>query len=584
MANRIPQDFLEQLLSRVDIVEVIDARVPLRKTGRDYSACCPFHAEKTPSFTVSPTKQFYHCFGCGAHGSAIGFLMAYEHLGFIDAVEELARLVGLELPHRVAAAQDGQNDLLALIEQAAQFFRRQLREHPTRQKAIDYLRNRGLNGETIHTFGIGYAPPGWDNLCKTLLPRGTIPKDLITVGLAIERDSGEIYDRFRERIIFPIRDRRGHTIAFGGRALGEMTPKYLNSPETPLFHKGQELYGLYEARMSERHLQRLLVVEGYMDVVALAQHGIRYAVATLGTATTPEHLERSFRMTNNLFFCFDGDRAGREAAWRALENTLPLLRDGRQANFLFLPEGEDPDSLIRKEGQQAFEQRMAEASPLSDYFFEHLSATVDIHSIDGRARLAERARPLLSRLPDSLYRDLMLQRLADLAGIDKEHIEKRLTVSTLKPTDRGSINPTRTPVRLAIALLLNRPDLAQKVSDIDRFKKLPVPGLGLLLELIEMLQSHPHINSVALILTRYQGTEMERILTRLAQWKPEYAEKSYEKHAEDPYEKEFLGILEHLEKRYSPHQILLENAILKGKLDELSAEERQLLKDISRTK
>jgi DNA primase len=584
MANRIPQDFLEQLLSRVDIVEVIDARVPLRKTGRDYSACCPFHAEKTPSFTVSPTKQFYHCFGCGAHGSAIGFLMAYEHLGFIDAVEELARLVGLELPHRVAAAQDGQNDLLALIEQAAQFFRRQLREHPTRQKAIDYLRNRGLNGETIHTFGIGYAPPGWDNLCKTLLPRGTIPKDLITVGLAIERDSGEIYDRFRERIIFPIRDRRGHTIAFGGRALGEMTPKYLNSPETPLFHKGQELYGLYEARMSERHLQRLLVVEGYMDVVALAQHGIRYAVATLGTATTPEHLERSFRMTNNLFFCFDGDRAGREAAWRALENTLPLLRDGRQANFLFLPEGEDPDSLIRKEGQQAFEQRMAEASPLSDYFFEHLSATVDIHSIDGRARLAERARPLLSRLPDSLYRDLMLQRLADLAGIDKEHIEKRLTVSTLKPTDRGSINPTRTPVRLAIALLLNRPDLAQKVSDIDRFKKLPVPGLGLLLELIEMLQSHPHINSVALILTRYQGTEMERILTRLAQWKPEYAEKSYEKHAEDPYEKEFLGILEHLEKRYSPHQILLENAILKGKLDELSAEERRLLKDISRTK
>jgi DNA primase len=584
MANRIPQDFLEQLLSRVDIVEVIDARVPLRKTGRDYSACCPFHAEKTPSFTVSPTKQFYHCFGCGAHGSAIGFLMAYERLEFTDAVEELARLVGLELPRGVAAAQDGQNDLLALIEQAAHFFRRQLREHATRQKAIDYLRNRGLNGEIIHTFGIGYAPPSWDNLCKTLLPMGKIPKDLITVGLAIERDSGEIYDRFRERIIFPIRDRRGHTIAFGGRALGEMTPKYLNSPETPLFHKGQELYGLYEARMSERHLQRLLVVEGYMDVVALAQHGIRYAVATMGTATTPEHLERAFRMTNNLFFCFDGDRAGREAAWRALENVLPLLRDGRQANFLFLPEGEDPDSLIRKEGQQAFEQRMAKALPLSDYFFEHLSAAVDIHSIDGRARLAEQARLLLSQLPDSVYRDLMLQRLADLARLDKKHIEKRLTVSPTKPTDRSSINPTRTPIRLAIALLLNRPDLAQKVTDINRFKELPVPGLELLLELVKILQSHPHINTAALILTRYQGTQMEGVLTRLAQWKPEYAEKSYEKHTEDPYEKEFLGILEHLQKRYSPHQMLLESAILKGKLDQLSAEERQLLKNISRTK
>lgn len=575
MANRISQDFLDQLLSRVDLVEVVDARVSLRKTGREYSACCPFHAEKTPSFTVSPVKQFYHCFGCGAHGNAIGFLMAYEHLGFMDAVEELARSAGLELPCAMDTKPDQQKDLITLVEQAAHFFRRQLREHPARQKAIDYLRGRGLNGEIVNTFGIGYAPPGWDSLCKAF-EKGIDPKDLVTAGLAIERDNGERYDRFRDRIVFPIRDRRGRTIAFGGRALGDATPKYLNSPETPFFHKGRELYGLYEARMSERQFQHLLVVEGYMDVVALAQYGIRYAVATLGTATTPEHLERLFRVSKDIIFCFDGDRAGREAAWRALENGLPLLRDGRQAAFLFLPDGEDPDTLVRKEGREAFERRLTQALPLSDYLFEHLTAKVNMHSIDGRARLAEKVRPLLDRLPDSVYRDMLIQRLADMTGVDKQHIEKHLTVHAALPTGHA-VNPMRSPVRLAIALLLNRTDLAQHV-DIRRFQGIPAAGLPLLLELIELLQTHPHITSAALLLTRYEDTETGHILARLAQWKPESAEDCYD------YEAEFLATLEQLEKRYSPEKQLLDTAIQKGRLEKLSVEERNLLRTLSRMK
>lgn len=570
MAGRIPQEFLDQLLSRVDITELVAARVPLRKTGHEYSACCPFHNERTPSFTVSPSKQFYHCFGCGAHGNAIGFLMEYERLGFLDAVEELSRFVGLELPRGVSTEQGGHNDLLALMKQAEHFFRQQLRTHPARQKAVDYLRRRGLDSETVTAFGIGYAPPGWDSLLKSLAGKGTALKNLISAGLAIEKNQGGCYDRFRDRIMFPIRDRRGRTIAFGGRTLGDATPKYMNSPETLCFHKGRELYGLYEAYRSERRLQRLLVVEGYLDVVALAQYGIRYAVATLGTATTPEHVERLFRITQDVIFCFDGDRAGRQAAWRALENTLPLLRDGHQAGFLFLPEGEDPDTLVRKEGKQAFEQRLAQALPLSDYVFDRLTEEVAINTLDGRARLVERARPLLNKLPDSVFRDMMIERLATIAKVSTARFNA--PPPTKAPQGRANRNAklTRTPVRLAIALLLNRTDLAQRAGDMGRFQGMSVPGLALLIQLVDLLQTCPHIN-VAALLERYRGTETGPILERLAQWQPEIPEALFEA--------EFLGALEHLERRYNREKQLLDK-LVRG---ELSAEEKEMLRNLSRS-
>jgi len=393
MAGRIPQSFIDEVLNRTDIVEVIDTRVPLKKAGREFKACCPFHDEKTPSFTVSQVKQFYHCFGCGANGTAISFLMDYEHMEFVEAIEELARRAGLEIPKETSGGQSHAPSTLphyALLERVADYYQEQLRDHPQASRAVDYLKQRGLTGDIAARFGIGFAPPGWENLASALGANDTVHKQLLELGLTVERDKGDgAYDRFRDRIQFPIRDRRGRTIGFGGRVLDDSTPKYLNSSESPVFHKGQELYGLFEARRAVRKLERILVVEGYMDVVALAQFDINYAVATLGTATTHEHLERLFRTVPEVVFCFDGDRAGREAAWRALENTLPVLRDGREARFLFLPDGEDPDSLVRKIGKQALEQQIATATHLSDFFFDRLAAPLDINSIDGRARLRQ---------------------------------------------------------------------------------------------------------------------------------------------------------------------------------------------------
>ena len=572
MAGRIPQEFLDQLLSRVDLTEVIDARVPLRKAGRDFVACCPFHNEKTPSFTVSPHKQFFHCFGCGAHGNAISFLMEYERLEFPEAVEELAHAIGLELPRGAASRDlDTHGNLLEILALAEGFFRHQLHADTTHRKAVDYLRSRGLNEATIETFGIGYAPPAWDGLLKMLLAKGYTKQALITAGLAIEKDTGRCYDRFRDRIMFPIRNRRGHPIAFGGRALDDATPKYLNSSESPVFRKGQELYGLYEARTQNRQAQkRLLVVEGYMDVVALAQFGIRNAVATLGTSTTKEHLESLLRVAQDLIFCFDGDRAGRQAAWRALENALALLKAGKQIAFLFLPEGEDPDSVIRKEGKAAFEERLSHAMPLSDYFFHQLTTDADTTSLDGRARLAERASPLVHQLPDGVYRDMIIGRLAKLTGIDSVRLEKRLGITpekSLPELTRPDHSLTRTPVRRAIALLLHRPELALKAGEVSRFAQITMPGLPLLLELIELWQNKPHI-SMGVVLERYRGTETGRILQRLAQWQPEISE--------DLLDAEFQGALEQLEKRHSVKKQLL-NKLAQGKL---SAEELELLRTI----
>ena len=573
MAGRIPQEFLDRLLGRVDLVEIVNTRVPLRRAGREFMACCPFHAEKTPSFSVSPRKQFYHCFGCGAHGNAIGFLMAYERLEFPDAVEELARAAGLDLP-QTPGGESGPSfkPLLEWIARADRFFRQQLREHPLRQRAVDYLRQRGLTGQIANTFGIGYAPPGWENLTQALREAGASLDDLIAAGLTGRDEQGRPRDRFRDRIIFPIRDRRGRVIAFGGRALdGDTAPKYLNSPETPLFHKGSELYGLYEARAHNRQLQRLLVVEGYMDVVALAQHDIAYAVATLGTATTAEHVERLFRSVSDLVFCFDGDRAGRAAAWRALEVALPFLRDGRQAGFLFLPEGEDPDTLVRGEGRAAFERRLEHATPLADYLFAELRAQVDPDTLAGRARLAQLARPLLEKLPDGHFRDLMEERLRQEAQVANTRLRPPASTVT-SPADRN-LRLTRTPLRKAIALLLYRPELARLATDDPlALSDDGEPGVKLLASVIAVLRANPEITTAAL-LERYRDTREGAILERLAAWEPGVPEQDYR------FEEEFGDILASLGRRDDLRERLPDILLRRGSPRALSAEEREAVQN-----
>jgi DNA primase len=527
MAGRIPEQFIDELMARVDIVDIIDGYVPLRKSGRDYVACCPFHNEKTPSFSVSRDKQFFHCFGCGAHGTAIGFLMDYEHMEFVEAVHELASRLGLEVPTTggVSIGPSPTQHIYQVLEQAAKFYRRQLKEHPQSQVVIDYLRQRGLNGEVAGDYGLGFAPPGWDVLTQALSQSSLqhVSQHLLDAGLLIEKPPsggrpGRRYDRFRDRVMFPIRDTRGRVIGFGGRVLGDDTPKYLNSPETAVFHKGRELYGLYEARKAVRNLDRLLVVEGYMDVIMLACHGIRYAVATLGTATTHEHLERMFRQVPEVVFCFDGDRAGREAAWRALENLLPVIIEGRQARFMFLPEGEDPDSLVQKEGQVLFEARIVNAVPLSTFFFDALSKRVDIQSIDGYVRLLELARPLLARMQQGVLRREMVARLAERTRMSTQELSAELggraPVAKKSPSPSGQ-RQRPSLVRTAIALLIQFPQLAQAGGDIQVLRGLDKPGVSLLVEMLELLAVRPHLNSAAL-LEHWRDRDEGRYLQQLA--------------------------------------------------------------------
>ncbi|MGK8440604.1 DNA primase [Ectopseudomonas hydrolytica] len=431
MAGLIPQSFIDDLLNRTDIVDVVSSRIQLKKTGKNYSACCPFHKEKTPSFTVSPDKQFYYCFGCGAGGNALGFVMDHDQLEFPQAIEELAKRAGMDVPREEGGRgrtprQPVDSPLYPLLEAAAEHYRQALKSHPQRKYAVDYLKGRGLTGEIARDFGLGFAPPGWDNLLKQLGGDALQQKAMIDAGLLIENaDNGRRYDRFRDRIMFPIRDSRGRVIAFGGRVLGDDKPKYLNSPETAVFHKGQELYGLYEARKHNRDLDEIMVVEGYMDVIALAQQGLRNAVATLGTATSEEHLKRLFRIVPSVLFCFDGDAAGRNAAWRALESTLPSLQDGRRARFLFLPEGEDPDTLVRAEGTDAFRARINQhAQPLADYFFQQLSEEADPRSLEGKAHLVTLAAPLIDKIPGNNLRALMRQRLSEITGLSGEALSQ----------------------------------------------------------------------------------------------------------------------------------------------------------------
>ncbi len=429
MAGLIPQSFIDDLLDRLDIVDVVDSRVKLKKTGKNYSACCPFHDEKTPSFTVSPEKQFFYCFGCGASGNALGFIMDYERLSFPEATESLARLAGLEVPREVQTEaqqkrEEEKRSIYTLLEKADLFYQQQLRHHPSKHLAVNYLKNRGLDGKTAKAYGVGFAPPGWDNLLKSLAQNDDDKHLLIEGGMLIHQEQEKkLYDRFRHRIMFPIRDTRGRVIGFGGRVLGDDKPKYLNSPETPVFHKGQELYGLYEARLAYRELPRLLVVEGYMDVVSLAQFGIGYGVATLGTACGPDHLDRAFKYTNEVVFCFDGDKAGRSAAHRALEASIECMTDGRTVKFLFLPENEDPDTLVRQIGTEKFERMIELAVPFEDYLFDAVADGLNIRTMEGRATFSKRAAPLLDRLPKGVFRELMFESLATRTGLSRNVLQ-----------------------------------------------------------------------------------------------------------------------------------------------------------------
>ena len=525
--GRIPQQFIDDLLARTDIVDIIDGRVSLRKAGREFRACCPFHEEKTPSFFVNREKQFYHCFGCGAHGSAIGFLMEFDGMPFPEAIQELAHRQGLEVPREgdagaASGAEQALQPVYGVLENAAGYFRQQLRQHPQAGIAVNYLKGRAISGETAARFNIGFAPPGWDNLLCRFGGDSERLQLLTTAGLVAEKEGASgSYDRLRNRIIFPIRDLRGRVVGFGGRAIGDDKPKYLNSPETPVFHKGRELYGLYEARQANRKLEQLLVVEGYMDVVSLAQAGVTNVVATLGTATTGDHIKRLFRQVSELIFCFDGDRAGRQAAWRALETALPEMGEGRQIRFMFLPEGEDPDTII-KLGVEDFQARIENAVPFSEFLFEVMLKKADKRSIDGRAKLVELTRPLLARIPEGVYRHMLLSRLAELAQIEVAHVGvvEPPAVTVKKPPQRKAAGrlekSSPSLLRRALQLLLADPRLGLIDLSLDAFKSLKNPRYVLLLEMVEVIRSQPGINT-GMLLERWRTSDQAEYLASVLQ-------------------------------------------------------------------
>lgn len=501
----IPRTFITELVDRADIVDIIGTRVNLKKRGANFIACCPFHNEKTPSFTVSQSKQFYHCFGCGVSGNVIGFLMDYDRLDFVEAVETLAAHLGLTVPREQGRAnkeqQDNRDHLYALMTKVNQYYQTQLWRHPEAEAARDYLRQRGLTKEVIIQFQLGFAPSAWRNLNQTLGDNQQLRQQLTKTGMLIQKDQN-VYDRFRNRIMFPIHDRRGRIIGFGGRALSDDNPpKYLNSPETPIFHKGNELYGWYQARQGLRHNDSLIIVEGYMDVIALAQFGITNAIATLGTAATSEHIKQLTRQTQNIIFCFDGDNAGRQAAWRALENCLPVVTDGVNIQFMFLPDGQDPDSMVRDVGKDAFLQRLQQATRLSDFMFEHLVADIDLKDIEGRARLAKNAAPLIAKMPNSIIKQMIQDQLAKSVRLDREHLHKTLDimspVTKARPVNRyaqqARIN--QSPVRMAITLLIQYPELISELEATANWQNLRHSGMPLLLQVIEIIAANPHIST-----------------------------------------------------------------------------------------
>jgi DNA primase len=574
MADHIPREFIEQLLSRVEIVELIDSRVTLRKkSGNNYFACCPFHNEKNPSFSVSQNKQFFYCFGCGAHGNAIDFLIQYDHFSFPEAVKALAKQVGLEVPNQAYSADKtaSQQTLYDLLEQVASYYQTQLKQHPDAKRVVEYLKKRELSGAVAKDFSVGFAPAGWDNILQALGKTAEIRQQLFNTGMLIKKDDGGFYDRFRDRIMFPIRDKRGRIIGFGGRIIDAGEPKYLNSPETPIFQKGHELYGLYQTLQAHRQLARIIVVEGYMDVIALFQLGINYAVATLGTATSASHLERLFRQTSEIIFCFDGDEAGKNAAWRALQVTLPLMRDGIQIRFMFLPDGEDPDSLVRKEGKEQFEQRMQNASTLSDFFFYTIGTQTDLTSTDGRARFVKLATDYLKQLPTSIFQEMMFAELAKRARIDLAQIKPNATPAKSVSTSSKTAARPPSALRLAMTLLIQQPELAQHIT--DPLPPLQINGFSLFLELIEKAKQQLQATT-GILLEHWRDQEEGKLLAKMAQWEHMIPEAGILP--------EFLGAVQNLKKLAYEQTInvLLDKAAHSG----LTSEEKQTLSGLINNK
>jgi DNA primase len=542
MAGRIPQSFIDDLTARADIVELIGSRVELKKAGREYRACCPFHNEKTPSFWVSPQKQFYHCFGCGAHGTALGFLMEYDKLSFPEAIEELASRLGLEVPREAGGSPtDNAGSTQPLYDMNLRVAKHYAGVLANDARAKEYARKRGLTRETIERFMIGFAPNSWNELLKRFATTEADRRVLFDCGLIIERERTDnrtldrYYDRFRDRLMFPIRDSRGRVLAFGGRIIDQGEPKYLNSPETMLFHKGRELYGLYEVRQGRSSLRRLLVVEGYMDVARLHQAGVNYAVATLGTATTPEHLRRIFKLVNEVVFCFDGDRAGRAAAWRALGNALPEAREGRQIRFLFLPEGHDPDSLVGEEGREPFEKRLDGALPLSEYLATALAEQADLSHADGRAQFAELARPLVTKVAPGVYRDLLIERLSESIKLPPARLNQLWFNEAPGPQGEHSGSGTATAgsmllpprsggrprdgggnkglITKAVKNLVHFPGIAARISgaQLTRLEMNDDAGARFLFELIDQLQQEPAAHTAQLLERWRERPEAKRM-------------------------------------------------------------------------
>ncbi len=565
----IPKSFIQDLLNRLDIVDVIERYVPLKKAGANYSACCPFHNEKSPSFTVSQTKQFYHCFGCGVHGTAISFVMEHLGLGYVDAIEELARSVGLEVPHERPATGEAHQkvapDLYEVMQTATRYYREQLKLSP---RAIDYLKQRGLNGEIAAKFGIGYAPDAWQNLAAAF--PNYADETLNETGLVASNDEGKRYDRFRDRIMFPIINVRGQVIGFGGRVLDKGEPKYLNSPETPLFEKGRELYGLFQAQKTIRAEQKVLVVEGYMDVVALAQLGVEYAVATLGTATTPYHIQKLLRLTEHIVFSFDGDKAGQKAAWRALENALPYLQDGKKISFLFLPAEHDPDSFIREFGKAEFEKRVQESMPLSVYLLREISAELDLRSQEGRNQLLQRAKPLLTAIVAPATSLLLRKELAERAGVSQSELEAlyeikpvaRAKPAVLKKTSRTQISPQRTLLRCLIA----QPHLAGQMQEAwvgEGFEAEAITAL------LPVLRETDFTMSSAALMQYFQGSAYEKLLAveqvGVMEWGENFEVENY-----------FLDALKKLQTNKEPQQRQeLESRLGNKSVQEMNAVERE---------
>lgn len=571
MAGRIPRVFINDLLARTDIVDLIDARVKLKKQGKNYHACCPFHHEKTPSFTVNGDKQFYHCFGCGAHGNAVDFLMNYDRLEFVETIEELATMHGLEVPYEAGTGptpieRHQRQSLYQLMEQLSAFYQQSLHQSNGTQ-ARNYLQQRGLSDDVIRHFAIGFAPAGWDNALKRFGRDTDSRAALNDAGMLVTNDQGRTYDRFRERVMFPIRDKRGRVIAFGGRVLGDGMPKYLNSPETEVFHKGRQLYGLYEAQQSHANPQRLLVVEGYMDVVALAQYGIDYAVASLGTSTTAEHIQLLFRATDNVVCCYDGDRAGREAAWRALETALPYLNDGRQLRFMFLPDGEDPDTLVRKEGKDAFEQRMELAQPLSTFLFETLMPQVDLSSPDGRAKLSTLALPLITQVTGETLRLYLRQQLGSKLGLlDDSQLDKLMPKQAENANTYQAPQLKRTTMRILIGLLVQNPRLATLIPSLEGLEQTKQAGLPLFVELVQTCLAQPGLTTGQL-LELYRDNKLSPQLETLATWNHMIVEEQVEQHFLDTLTNLYDSVLE---KRQ-------EDLIARDRTHGLNADERKEL-------